>query len=309
MLRPSSRGERPVWLRAAPAALVVGAAVIFGSFIVGNRATPAVGPATTEAPLAPAVTEALPQAEHPLTVGSWDLVLDEGFTDEDLDEERWTTCHWWNDAGCTIATNDELEWYLPDNVAVFDGLLTLSARREATEGADGRRYPFSSGMVSTGPAVYRGAAGFAFTYGYVEMRARVPSGDGLWPSLWMLPTNFEAKPAIDIMQVLGKDPTTLRVHVHTVDSTGAVKSRGATSTGLDLAADWHVYGLWWTDDAIVWYLDGAEVWRFEGADVPNEPMYLVANLAVGGDYAGPPDSATVFPAFYQIDFIRIWQEA
>jgi beta-glucanase (GH16 family) len=152
-------------------------------------------------------------------------------------------------------------------------------------------------MVSTGPASNQGTAGFAFTYGYVEMRARVPSGNGLWPSFWMLPIDFGSKPEIDIMQVLGYDPTRLRVHVHTVDTTGAVKSQGFGSTGLDLAEDWHVY------------LDGAEVWRFGGADVPSEPMYLVANLAVGGDYAGPPDPATVFPAIYQIDFIRIWQEA
>ncbi len=289
-----------MWVRAGLAALGIGAAVTFGSFIVANRADSTAAPATTEAP---------PQAEHPLAVGSWDLVFGEDFSAGELDQETWATCYWWDDAGCTIATNQELQWYLPDNVAASDGVLTLSAIREDTEGVDGRRYDFSSGMVSTGPASYKLPAGFAFIYGYVEIRARVPSGPGLWPAFWMLPTDFESKPEIDIMQMLGDDPTTLHVHVHTVDTTGAVKSQGATSTGPDLTADWHVYGLWWTDDEIVWYLDDAEVWRFNGADVPSEPMYLVANLAIGGDYAGPPDPATVFPAIYQIDFIRIWQEA
>ena len=307
MYDPLPRGQRPTWARAGVAALSVGAIVTFGSFIVANRADPTAVPTTTTA--VPTTTQAPPQAEHPLTVGSWDLVLGDDFSSGGLDQETWATCYWWDDSGCTIATTEELQWYLPENVAVSDGVLTLSAIREDTEGGDGLRYPFSSGMVSTGPASYQGTAGFAFTYGYVEMRARVPSGNGLWPSFWMLPIDFESKPEIDIMQVLGYDPTRLRVHVHTVDATGAVESQGFGSIGLDLAEDWHVYGLWWTDDEIVWYLDGAEVWRFGGADVPSEPMYLVANLAVGGDYAGPPDPATVFPAIYQIDFIRIWQEA
>ena len=163
-------------------------------------------------------------------------------------------------------------------------------------------------MVSTGPASYKGPAGFAFTYGYVEMRALVPSGRGLWPAFWMLPADSESKPEIDIMEVLGDDPTRLYVHVHTIDASGAVKSQGADSIGPDLTADWHVYGLWWTKDGIAWYLDDAEVWRYSGAGIPSEPMYLVANLAVGGKWPGTPDPATVFPATYEIDFIRIWQE-
>jgi len=301
-----------MWARVWTAVLGVAAILTLGLFVGTNRPDPTAVSTTTTAitPTTTAVTtttQAPPQAEHPLTVGSWDLVLGEDFSAGELDQETWATCYWWDDAGCTIY--EELQWYLPDNVAISDGVLTLSAIREHIEGVGGHPRDFSSGMVSTGPASYKGPAGFAFTYGYVEMRAKVPSGNGLWPSFWMLPADFESKPEFDIMQVLGDEPTTLRVHLHTVDITGVVKSYGSGSTEPDLSEDWHVYGLWWTDDEIVWYLDGAEVWRFDGADVPSEPMYLVANLAVGGDYAGPPDPTTVFPAIYQIDFIRIWQQA
>jgi len=300
------RGRRPTWARARAAVLSVGAIVTLGSFAMANRADQTAVPTTTTTTAVPTTTQAPPQAEHPLTVGSWDLVLGEDFSAGELDQETWVTCYWWDDAGCTIY--EQLQWYLPDNVAVADGVLTLSAIREDNEGANGRRHHFSSGMVSTGPASYQGTAGLSFTHGYVEMRARVPAGSGLWPSFWMLPTDFESKPEIDIMQVLGDSPTKLHVHLHTVDTTGVVKSYGSGSTESDLSQDWHVYGLLWTNDALVWYLDGTEVWRYGGGDIPNEPMYLVANLTVGGDYAGPPDPATAFPATFEIDFIRIWQQ-
>lgn len=285
MSERASRRRRPARARVGLAALGVGAIVAAGAFVAPSRADP-----------------------RPLTAGSWDLVFADEFSGGELDEQRWATCYWWDDGGCTIASNEELEWYLPGNVAVSDGVLTLSARPEAVEGPGGRQFDFSSGMVSTGPRSDDDPAGFAFTYGYVEMSARLPAGRGLWPAFWMLPADFESRPEIDIMEVRGDEPTTHSVHLHTVDTSGMRQSHGVDSTGVDLSAGWHVYGLWWRDDELVWYRDGDEVWRYHGAGVPRQPMYLVANLAVGGEYAGPPDPATVFPAIYEIDFIRVWQE-
>ncbi|MBL8015490.1 MAG: family 16 glycosylhydrolase, partial [Candidatus Doudnabacteria bacterium] len=64
----------------------------------------------------------------------------------------------------------------------------------------------------------------------------------------------------------------------------------------------------WQPDALVWYVDGIERWRFiDAANIPSEPMYLLLNLAVGGDWPGPPDASTIFPSYYEIDYVRVWK--
>ena len=79
------------------------------------------------------------------------VVLDESFDGDTLNTSIWNTCHWWADHGCTIASNDELEWYLPEQVSVSDGTLRLTADRGRTRGSDGKDYEYRSGMVTTGP--------------------------------------------------------------------------------------------------------------------------------------------------------------
>jgi beta-glucanase (GH16 family) len=60
---------------------------------------------------------------------------------------------------------------------------------------------------------------------------------------------------------------------------------------------------------LTFYVDGVERWRYTGPGIPNEPEYLVLNLAVGGDYDGPPDASTVFPSYFDVDYVRVWQRA
>jgi beta-glucanase (GH16 family) len=124
----------------------------------------------------------------------------------------------------------------------------------------------------------------------------------------MLPADQMSRPEIDIMEVLGDDPGTLLMHFHYLDSRGERQSEGARHGASDLSADWHTYGLHWSEERIAWYLDGREVWRIDH-HVPAEPMYLVANLAVGGSYPGNPDDTTPFPAVYLIDYVRVWQRS
>ena len=81
---------------------------------------------------------------------------------------------------------------------------------------------------------------------------------------------------------------------------------GESVTGPDLAEGWHTVAVDWRPGAITWFVDDREVWTFEGDEVSSEPMYLVANLAVGGEYPGPPDEGTAFPAEVAIDWIRVW---
>ena len=79
-------------------------------------------------------------------------------------------------------------------------------------------------------------------------------------------------------------------------------------TTADLSASWHVYGLTWDPDAIRWYLDGKEVWSFtDKRYIPSEPMYLLMNLVVGGDWPGAPNAQTKFPSRFSVDYVRVWQ--
>jgi beta-glucanase (GH16 family) len=135
-----------------------------------------------------------------------------------------------------------------------------------------------------------------------------PSGKGLWPAFWLLPSSRESKPEIDVMEVLGHRTTALELHFHYKDAAGKTKSAGTEVIVDDLSAGWHIYGCDWTADKIVWYLDGREVWRYTRRDfVPREPMYLILNLAVGGKWPGKPDTATAFPTNFDIDYVRVWQ--
>ncbi|KAG1648274.1 Endo-1,3-1,4-beta-glycanase EglC [Nymphon striatum] len=138
------------------------------------------------------------------------LVFADEFDGNQLDADSWNTCHWWStDGGCTIASNDELQWYQPDNVVVANGVLRLEARIESTTATDGTPYGFTSGMVSTGPTSSDGEAKFAFTYGAAAARVRIPAGAEFWPAFWLLPASTISRPEIDIMEMHGDQPKAL----------------------------------------------------------------------------------------------------
>jgi beta-glucanase (GH16 family) len=168
---------------------------------------------------------------------------------------------------------------------------------------------YTSGMVTSGPTNFDSAAslGFAFQYGYVEARARVPWGEGLWPAIWLLPANLDSQLEIDIVEVLGHDPSTVQMHYHYVDERGDYAGEGKSWTGPDFSQDWHVFALDWNPNYTAWYVDGIERWRAESPYLPGEPMYLVMNLAVGGDWPGSPTVDTPFPSTFDIDYVRVWE--
>lgn len=227
------------------------------------------------------------------------VLFREDFGGAELDETRWRTCHWWSERGCTIATNHELEWYVPQQVRVHDGAAHLVADRRRIVGADGRRYPFASGMLSTGPGP-EGAPRFAFTYGRATIRARVPAGDGLWPAFWLLPADRRSEPEIDVMEVTSDEPDTVQMHLH-FRRGDAERARGHDWQGLD--PGWHTFAVDWRPGRLTWLVDGKRRWRVDGSMVPSEPMYLIANLAVSRDH--PPTPRTPSPAEFAIDWVRV----
>ena len=108
------------------------------------------------------------------------------------------------------------------------------------------------------------------------------------------------------MEIIGQEPDTLHMHVHFLDSDGNLVSEGSDWIGPDFSADWHTFAVDWQPDVIIWYVDGIERWRYTG-NIQARPMYLLANLAVGGDWPGAPDDSTPFPSYYEIDYIRVWK--
>ena len=226
----------------------------------------------------------------------WRAIFDDEFNGASLDTHKWTPCY--HSGNCTNSGNDEQEWYVPNNASVSNGVLTLRAERRTYTAADGKTYNYVSGLISS--------INFSFIYGYVEMRAKIAAGKGMWSALWLLPTNGSWPPEIDALEILGRDPTALHMNYHY----GANNSQSITTwRGPDFSAGWHTFALDWEPDAITWYVDGVERKQVTDASIiTREPMYLLANLAVGSSWAGIPDATTVFPSTYQIDYIKVWQK-
>ncbi len=239
----------------------------------------------------------------------WHLLFRDEFEGNALDTDKWQRCYWWDDQGCTIASNGELEWYLPGNVQVVDGKLRLAARPEQTVTPGGETYAYTSGMVTTGRPTYDRTvpANFAFQYGYAEIRAKIPAGQGLWPAFWLLPETHRATPEIDVLEILGHEPNKLYMFLHNTNEQGEDFADGTSVTGPDFSADWHTFAIDWSPNALIWYVDGEEYFRIDEAGlIPATPMYLILNLAVGGEWPGPPDETTRLPAHFEVDYVRVW---
>jgi beta-glucanase (GH16 family) len=100
------------------------------------------------------------------------------------------------------------------------------------------------------------------------------------------------------------------MNFHYNNSNGRNSKRGHYWAGPDFSASFHRYAVDWRPDAIIWYVDGIERWRYkDAAHIPNIPMYLLVNLAVGGIGPGAPEASTVFPSYYEIDYVKVWRRA
>lgn len=248
--------------------------------------------------------------------GKWSMIFHDEFDGSAVDPKNWSTCYWWaNEAnGCTIETNGALEWYQPGNLIVNNGTVKLRAEKKTVQGSDGKTYQYTSGMISSGGIEPVVAPEFTYTYGYAEIRARVPKGKGLWPAFWALPAPSSPRsppsrlPEIDIMEILGDTSHTTLMNYHYDNGVGPEGYSETTWTGPDFSADWHTFALDWEPTAIKWYVDGFERHRYSDATkIASQPLYLVLDLAVGGDWAGSPDSSTPFPSDFEIDYVRVWQ--
>ncbi len=160
-------------------------------------------------------------------------------------------------------------------------------------------YQYTSGLMTTQPS-------FSQLYGVFEIRARVPKGKGLWPAFWLLPANRSWPPEIDVFEILGNDPTVLHTNAHSKAS-GKHTDAPSVIHIPDASADFHTYAVDWEADEIAWYFDGVEVARKPTPADMHTPMYMLANLGVGGYWPGSPDAFTAFPAILAIQWIRAYR--
>lgn len=219
-----------------------------------------------------------------------------------------------NDVGSrTLPTNKELQIYVDPAFAgvgteplglnpfrIRDGKLIIRAERASPEvSARIWNFPYTSGLLTTFDS-------FSQTYGYFEIRARLPRGKGLWPAFWLLPKSREWPPEIDVFEALGQDPDLIHQTVHW--SYKGEHELEHEETRIDGAADdFHTYGVEWTKTDITWFIDGRRTGHTPTPDDLHQPAYLLVNLAVGG-WAGEPD-ASAFPAEMEIDYVRAYGAA
>lgn len=229
----------------------------------------------------------------PASDSSWQLVFDDHFEGDTLDPDKWLTQFPWGRDG---ANPSELQYYAEDAFEVANSINRIKAAQRSMAGHD-----YTSGIITSYGA-------FAMTYGYVEIRARVPSGKGFWPAFWLLPEDQGWPPEIDVFESLGHETDTVYMTNHWSDGAGAHQSAQEVYTGPDFAQAFHTFGLEWKPGELIWYIDGVERFR-SNQGVPSEPMYLLVNLAVGGDWPGDPDQSTVFPGYLDVDYIRAYQRS
>jgi beta-glucanase (GH16 family) len=216
------------------------------------------------------------------------LVLNESFDDPKLNANVWNTQFRWG-----ASNPPELQLYTPDALSIDSGVLKLTADKKPSG-----KFSYSSGMIASYDRFY-------FQYGYIEYRAKVPKGQGLWLALWLLAQDPNSAAEIDVMELIGQEPNRVHMTVHYGSSEGDKGSLGTSVSGPDYSQDFHTYAVDWSWERIIWYIDGQEVYRTTD-HVPHEPMYIIANQAVGGDWPGNPNQDTHFPADFEIDYIRVY---
>jgi beta-glucanase (GH16 family) len=224
------------------------------------------------------------------------------------DPRRWglETGHGWG--------NGELQAYTARRAnASLDGKgrLRITARRERFTHPDGFTSRYTSARLTTEDR-------FEVAYGRIEARVRVPAGRGLLPAFWALGNNLDsagwpASGEIDVMEVNGAKPRLVSGTLH-----GPRRGHkdyavgGERRTAAPLSNGFHVYGVQWSPDRIAFTLD-REVYAVRGrTDLPSgsrwsfeRPFFLLFTLPVGGEWLGPPDATTRWPATMLVDWVRV----
>ncbi len=226
---------------------------------------------------------------HAQTVplNGWQQSFSDEFERTTLDTARW------NIANYAAPNNGEAQYYSPANISILNGGLRITSERR---NIGGRQY--ASGNITT-------QGKFAQAYGRFEMRAKLPGTQGIWPAFWMLRDSGGWPPEIDIMELLGHQPSTMYFTNHW----GVYPNNSNDSkafTGPNFTTDYHTFAVEWAPNRLELYIDGVKR-ATNTSNVPTEPFYMILNTAVGGQWPGYPDATTVFPQYFDVKYVRAYR--
>ena len=224
----------------------------------------------------------------------WKLTFDDEFGGDSLDLQKWNPNDPWG-----FERNNELQAYVKDAFEVKGGILRIKAEKRGAVYA-GKQRAYTSGMMTT-------HGKFSQEYGRFEIRCRAPNGKGMWPAFWLLPEPLSWPPEIDVLEILGHEPDKLYMTHHFNNDLKVHGSHGGSWKGPDFSAGFHEFAVEWSAQKIVWFVDGVERFRSE-QNIPQTKMYLLVNLAVGGDWPGAPDENTPFPNALEVDYVRVYEK-
>jgi hypothetical protein len=244
----------------------------------------------------------------PLSYPGKSMVWSDEFNQTSLDMNSWnyeTGGYWFN---------NEIQYYRGGtaNTALQNGKLVITAKKETYQ----NREHTSARLTTEGKVEYK--------YGRIDVRAKLPKGQGIWPAIWLLGDNMSTVgwPAcgeLDIMELLGHEPYKIHGSINYGPQGNSWAHTKTTSYSLpvsegDFSDKYHVFSVLWEENSIKYYVDdnlfatynpnniaGGQAWRF------NHPFFFILNIAVGGDWPGNPDPTTIFPQQMLIDYIRIFQ--
>lgn len=245
----------------------------------------------------------------PTTYGEYNLVWSDEFSGSELSQV------WQIDLGdgCPLVCdwgNNELQYYAKENLTLSEGKLIITAKKE---NAGTKNY--TSGRLNT-----RGKT--SFTYGRVDIRAKLPKGKGFWPGFWMLGENvgevgWPKSGAIHIMEMIGGpidkgDATNYGTsYWDNANKTNLSREKSTLPFG-NFSDEYHVFSIVWDAQKIVWEVDGVQyhslVINPSTMDELQKPFYFIFNLAIGGNAPGSPDENTIFPQNMSVDYIRLFQK-
>lgn len=242
----------------------------------------------------------------PRSYPGYNLVWHDEFGGYQLNEDDWNY-----ESGGGGWGNNELENYTSrsENSFLSSGHLIIEARKEDYGGNH-----YTSARITT-----QGKQ--EFTYGRIDIRAKLPVDQGLWPALWMLGSNISTVRwpecgETDIMELIGKNPKQVvgSLHWKKADgSEGTYNNAHRLSSG-DFSDQFHVFSLFWSHDSLKIAVDDiiyTKASRQDLSDGPypfDKPFFLIFNVAVGGNWPGPPDDTTSFPQRMFVDYVRVFQK-
>ena len=221
-----------------------------------------------------------------------------------IDKSKWSF-----DVGGSGYGNNELEYYTDRTKNCYhdgNGNLVIKAYKENYGNKD-----YTSARIHTKNK-------HTFTYGKIEMRAKLPRGQGIWPAFWLLGSDISKVGwptcgEIDVMELVGKEPKRVFGTVHGPGYSGGGGLGKSFYNESGFSDDYHNYTIEWEQNQIRWYVDGKHYETRTSAElggkkwVFNHDFYIILNLAVGGNWPGAPNSSTVFPQSYIIDYVRVYQ--